>query len=215
MAWSRGPVLTIIRQLIPRPRRMEEIGRRRAARAETEPTINSPIIALTRNWADLPLETLWESSRPRHWRQFTDCINRLIVPLRRGSLLHSVYRSIRIVLLFLFIYFSQKSILLSLYSILIFAQILIYLDFYHSGTTFAFENSKHFSPTFQEVLLLPPNPFVPSSEMPWIFKDLRTLPRRSTDRCIPPPDPDHPRIPRPPRFCAQGEDGANSINGII
>lgn len=59
---------------------------RRSVRDETEPTINSPIIALTRNWADLPLETLWESSRPRHWRQFTDCINRLIVPLRRGRI---------------------------------------------------------------------------------------------------------------------------------
>ena len=40
-------------------------------------TINLAIIALTRNWVDLPFETLWESSRPRHWRQFTDCIKPL------------------------------------------------------------------------------------------------------------------------------------------
>lgn len=167
---------------------------RRSVRDETEPTINSPIIALTRNWADLPLETLWESSRPRHWRQFTDCINRLIVPLRRGRIV-APRESIRPnILLFSHLLFD---ILILIRSDRIAFEFLS-LDARIRGPP----PSKpfFFKPTFQEVLLLPPNPFLPlpSPEMPWIFKDLRTLPRRSTDRCI--PQPDHPRIPRPARF---------------
>lgn len=53
----------------------------------------------------------------------------------------------------------------------------------------------------------------PPLQMPWIFKDLRiSLPRRSTDRCIPPPIiPEFLDLLVP--IHAERDPGANSING--